>query len=134
MAASAAMKEVGSASSRLRWCWWGVRAGRAVSRHDGHSVSAVCVDIRVLCVNSAFNALTLTPALSAIFSQASRARQRDFCFAVQQGSRRATNAYRSSIGFVLQWRVMAYRILATLGVTTDLCLGTQRLSEDDQAT
>src|SRR5207245_359978 len=68
---------------------------------------------------SAFNALTLTPALSAIFLGKHRERAKGIFFRwFNKGVEAGTNAYRRSIGFVLHWRVIGVVVfLATLGVT-----------------
>jgi len=75
-----------------------------------------CADHRVLRFDSAFNALTLTPALSAIFLGKHRERAKGFFFrwfnkAVEAG----TEAYRRTLQLVLGWRVLAVvAFLATL--------------------
>src|ERR1700756_3149062 len=68
---------------------------------------------------SAFNALTLTPALSAIFLGKHRERAKGFFFrwfnkVVEAG----TEAYRSTVHRILHWQVVAVvAFLATLGLT-----------------
>src|ERR1700756_295233 len=68
---------------------------------------------------SAFNALTLTPALSAIFLGKHRERAKGFFFRwfnkmVEAG----TEAYRSTVHRILHWQVVAVvAFLATLGLT-----------------
>src|SRR6266568_3568400 len=85
---------------------------------------------------SAFNALTLTPALSAIFLGKHRERAKGILFRwFNKGVEAGTNAYRSSIGFVLQWRVIGVVVfLATLGVTYWIYarVPTAFIPEDDQ--
>jgi len=68
---------------------------------------------------SAFNALTLTPALSAIFLCKHRERAKGFFFRwFNKGVEKGTEGYRRMVQRVLQWRVAAViAFLATLGLT-----------------
>jgi len=85
---------------------------------------------------SAFNALTLTPSLSAIFLGKHRERAKGFFFRgfnkiVEAG----TNAYEKTIEHVLQWRTLAsIAFLATLGLTFWVYtrVPTAFIPEDDQ--
>src|SRR5437588_8909254 len=85
---------------------------------------------------SAFNALTLTPALSAIFLGKHRERAKGFFFRwFNKGVEAGTKGYRRSIGFVLHWRVIGVVVfLATLGVTYWMYarVPTAFIPEDDQ--
>ena len=85
---------------------------------------------------SAFNALTLTPSLSAIFLGKHRERAKGFFF---RGFNRiveaGTNAYETTIEHVLQWRALAViAFLATLGLTYWVYtrVPTAFIPEDDQ--
>jgi HAE1 family hydrophobic/amphiphilic exporter-1 len=85
---------------------------------------------------SAFNALTLTPSLSAIFLGKHRERAKGFFFrwfnkVVDAGTR----AYESTVEHVLQWRMVAIiGFLATLGLTYWVYtrVPTAFIPEDDQ--
>jgi hydrophobic/amphiphilic exporter-1 (mainly G- bacteria), HAE1 family len=85
---------------------------------------------------SAFNALTLTPSLSAIFLGKHRERAKGFFFrwfnnVVDAGTR----AYSSTVEHVLRWRVVAIiGFLATLGLTYWVYtrVPTAFIPEDDQ--
>jgi len=85
---------------------------------------------------SAFNALTLTPSLSAIFLGKHRERAKGFFFRgfnkiVEAG----TNAYEKTIEHVLEWRTLAsIAFLATLGLTFWVYtrVPTAFIPEDDQ--
>jgi len=85
---------------------------------------------------SAFNALTLTPSLSAIFLGMHRERAKGFFFRwfnkmVEAG----TSAYETTVEHVLQWRVVAIiAFFATLGLTYWVYtrVPTAFIPEDDQ--
>ena len=85
---------------------------------------------------SAFNALTLTPALSALFLGKHRERAKGFFFrwfnkVVSSG----TELYRRTVQHILEWRVLAViAFLATLGLTFWLYsrVPTAFIPEDDQ--
>src|SRR5438874_1724079 len=85
---------------------------------------------------SAFNALTLTPALSAIFLGHHRERAEGRFFrAFNRGVEAGTDAYRRSIHRVLHWRAVAIvAFLATLGLTYWIYsrVPTAFIPEDDQ--
>ena len=85
---------------------------------------------------SAFNALTLTPSLSAIFLGKHRERAKGFFFRwfnkVVEGG---TSAYEAAVEHVLQWRVAAIiAFFATLGLTYWVYtrVPTSFIPEDDQ--
>jgi len=85
---------------------------------------------------SAFNALTLTPALSAIFLGHHRERaQGRFFRAFNRVVTAGTNFYRTSLGHILRWRVAALvAFVATLGCAYWLYQKVPRgfIPEDDQ--
>jgi hydrophobic/amphiphilic exporter-1 (mainly G- bacteria), HAE1 family len=85
---------------------------------------------------SAFNALTLTPALSAIFLGHHRERaQGRFFAAFNRVVTAGTDFYRHSLGHILEWRFAALALfLATLGCTYWLYQKVPRgfIPEDDQ--
>src|ERR1700756_556255 len=85
---------------------------------------------------SAFNALTLTPALSAILLGKHRERAKGFFFRwFNKGVEKGTEAYRRSIAYVLQWRVLAVvAFFVTLGITYWIYsrVPTAFIPEDDQ--
>jgi HAE1 family hydrophobic/amphiphilic exporter-1 len=68
---------------------------------------------------SAFNALTLTPALSAIFLGKHRERAKSVFFRwFNKGVEKGTETYRRTVHHILDWRVTAVvAFLATLGLT-----------------
>jgi len=137
MAASAAMKEVaGAVIATVAGAGGGIRAGGAVSGNDGNLFRQFALTIAFSVSISAFNALTLTPALSAIFLGKHRERAKGFFFrwfnkAVEAG----TEAYRRTLQLVLGWRVLAVvAFLATLGLTYWIYSRVPRafIPEDDQ--
>ena len=85
---------------------------------------------------SAFNALTLTPSLSAIFLGHHRERAENFVFrAFNRGVEKGTHAYQGMIRFILGWRTIAVLVfIATLGLTYWLYQRVPRafIPEDDQ--
>jgi HAE1 family hydrophobic/amphiphilic exporter-1 len=85
---------------------------------------------------SAFNALTLTPALSALFLGRHRERAKGFFFRwFNRGIERGTAAYEAIVGRILGWRVIAVvAFLATLGLTYLVYtrVPTAFIPEDDQ--
>jgi len=85
---------------------------------------------------SAFNALTLTPALSAIFLGHHRKRAQGFFFrAFNSIFEAGMHLYQRTVRHVLQWRTVAVLgFLATLGVTYVLYQRVPRafIPEDDQ--
>jgi HAE1 family hydrophobic/amphiphilic exporter-1 len=85
---------------------------------------------------SAFNALTLTPALSAIFLGKHRERAKGFFFRwFNNVVDRGTEAYRRSVEGVLGWRFVALLLfVATLGLTYWVYSRVPRafIPEDDQ--
>jgi hydrophobic/amphiphilic exporter-1 (mainly G- bacteria), HAE1 family len=85
---------------------------------------------------SAFNALTLTPALSALFLGRHRERAKGFFFRwFNRGVESGTAAYESIVGHILGWRAAAVlAFLATLGLTYFVYtrVPTAFIPEDDQ--
>ena len=85
---------------------------------------------------SAFNALTLTPALSALFLGHHRERAKGFFFGwFNRVVASGTELYRRTVQHILEWRVVAViAFLATLGLTYWLYsrVPTAFIPEDDQ--
>jgi HAE1 family hydrophobic/amphiphilic exporter-1 len=137
MAASAAMKEVAGAVIATSLVLVAVFVPVALfPGTTGILFRQFALTIAFSVSISAFNALTLTPALSAILLGKHRERAKGFFFrwfnkAVEKG----TEAYRRSIGYVLQWRVLAVvAFFATLGITYWIYsrVPTAFIPEDDQ--
>jgi HAE1 family hydrophobic/amphiphilic exporter-1 len=137
MAASAAMKEVAGAVIATSLVLVAVFVPVALfPGTTGILFRQFALTIAFSVSISAFNALTLTPALSAIFLGKHRERAKGFFFrwfnkVVEKG----TEAYRRSINRVLQWRVAAVIVfLATLGLTYWIYsrVPTAFIPEDDQ--
>jgi hydrophobic/amphiphilic exporter-1 (mainly G- bacteria), HAE1 family len=137
MAASAAMKEVAGAVIATSLVLVAVFVPVALfPGTTGILFRQFALTIAFSVSISAFNALTLTPALSAIFLGKHRERAKGVFFrwfnkAVEVG----TNAYRQSIEFVLEWRVASVVVfLTTLGLTYWIYsrVPTAFIPEDDQ--
>jgi HAE1 family hydrophobic/amphiphilic exporter-1 len=137
MAASAAMKEVAGAVIATSLVLVAVFVPVALfPGTTGILFRQFALTIAFSVSISAFNALTLTPALSAIFLGKHRERAKGIFFRwFNKGVEAGTNAYRRSIGFVLHWRVIGVVVfLATLGVTYWIYarVPTAFIPEDDQ--
>jgi len=137
MAASAAMKEVAGAVIATSLVLVAVFVPVALfPGTTGILFRQFALTIAFSVSISAFNALTLTPALSAIFLGKHRERAKGFFFrwfnkVVETG----TEAYRLMIQLVLGWRVLAVvAFLATLGLTYWIYSRVPRafIPEDDQ--
>jgi len=137
MAASAAMKEVAGAVIATSLVLVAVFVPVALfPGTTGILFRQFALTIAFSVSISAFNALTLTPALSAIFLGKHRDRAKGFFFrwfnkVVEKG----TEAYRRAVQHVLQWRVLAVMaFVATLGLTYWLYsrVPTAFIPEDDQ--
>ena len=85
---------------------------------------------------SAFNALTLTPSLSAIFLGKHRERAKGFFFRwFNKGVESGTSAYEKTVAQILRWRVVSLlAFAATLGLTYWVYsrVPTAFIPEDDQ--
>jgi len=116
MAASAAMKEVaGAVIATSTGAGGSVRAVALFPGTTGILFRQFALTIAFSVSISAFNALTLTPALSAILLGKHRERAKGFSLPlVHQAVEKGTEAYRRSIGYVLRWR-----LLAVVGVLRD---------------
>jgi len=137
MAASAAMKEVAGAVIATSLVLVAVFVPVALfPGTTGILFRQFALTIAFSVSISAFNALTLTPALSAILLGKHRERAKGFFFRwFNKGVEKGTEAYRRSIGYVLQWRVLAVvAFFATLGITYGIYsrVPTAFIPEDDQ--
>jgi len=137
MAASAAMKEVAGAVIATSLVLVAVFVPVALfPGTTGILFRQFALTIAFSVSISAFNALTLTPALSAILLGKHRERAKGFFFRwFNKGVEKGTEAYRRSIGYVLQWRVLAVvAFFATLGITYWIYsrVPTAFIPEDDQ--
>jgi HAE1 family hydrophobic/amphiphilic exporter-1 len=137
MAASAAMKEVAGAVIATSLVLVAVFVPVALfPGTTGILFRQFALTIAFSVSISAFNALTLTPALSAIFLGKHRERAKGFFFrwfniVVERG----TESYRRTVEYVLQWRVIAVlAFVATLGLTAWIYTRVPRafIPEDDQ--
>jgi HAE1 family hydrophobic/amphiphilic exporter-1 len=137
MAASAAMKEVAGAVIATSLVLVAVFVPVALfPGTTGILFRQFALTIAFSVSISAFNALTLTPSLSAIFLGKHRERAKGFFFrwfnvVVDKG----TNAYRATVQRVLHWRAVAViAFLATLGLTYWMYsrVPTAFIPEDDQ--
>jgi HAE1 family hydrophobic/amphiphilic exporter-1 len=137
MAASAAMKEVAGAVIATSLVLVAVFVPVALfPGTTGILFRQFALTIAFSVSISAFNALTLTPALSAIFLGKHRDRAKGFFFRwfnvlVEKG----TEAYRATIQRVLHWRAVAViAFLVTLGLTYWVYSRVPRafIPEDDQ--
>ena len=120
MAASAAMKEVAGAVIATSLVLVAVFVPVALfPGTTGILFRQFALTIAFSVSISAFNALTLTPALSAIFLGKHRERAKGFFFrAFNKVVDSGTEAYRSTVQRILHWRVIAIvAFLATLGLT-----------------
>jgi HAE1 family hydrophobic/amphiphilic exporter-1 len=137
MAASAAMKEVAGAVIATSLVLVAVFVPVALfPGTTGILFRQFALTIAFSVSISAFNALTLTPALSAIFLGKHRERAKGIFFRwFNKGVEAGTNAYRRSIEYVLEWRVVSVvAFLATLGLTYWIYsrVPTAFIPEDDQ--
>jgi len=137
MAASAAMKEVAGAVIATSLVLVAVFVPVALfPGTTGILFRQFALTIAFSVSISAFNALTLTPALSAILLGKHRERAKGFFFRwFNKGVEKGTDRYRRSIGYVLQWRVLAVvAFFATLGITYWIYsrVPTAFIPEDDQ--
>jgi HAE1 family hydrophobic/amphiphilic exporter-1 len=137
MAASAAMKEVAGAVIATSLVLVAVFVPVALfPGTTGILFRQFALTIAFSVSISAFNALTLTPALSAILLGKHRERAKGLFFRwFNKGVEKGTDAYRRSIGYVLQWRVLAVvAFFATLGITYWIYsrVPTAFIPEDDQ--
>jgi HAE1 family hydrophobic/amphiphilic exporter-1 len=137
MAASAAMKEVAGAVIATSLVLVAVFVPVALfPGTTGILFRQFALTIAFSVSISAFNALTLTPALSAILLGKHRERAKGFIFRwFNKGVEKGTEAYRRSIEYVLQWRVLAVvAFFATLGITYWIYsrVPTAFIPEDDQ--
>ena len=137
MAASAAMKEVAGAVIATSLVLVAVFVPVALfPGTTGILFRQFALTIAFSVSISAFNALTLTPALSAIFLGKHRDRAKGFFFrwfnvVVEKG----TEAYRSTVQHVLHWRAVAViAFIVTLGLTYWMYSRVPRafIPEDDQ--
>jgi hydrophobic/amphiphilic exporter-1 (mainly G- bacteria), HAE1 family len=137
MAASAAMKEVAGAVIATSLVLVAVFVPVALfPGTTGILFRQFALTIAFSVSISAFNALTLTPALSAILLGKHRERAKGIFFRwFNKGVEKGTEAYRRTVQRVLQWRVAAViTFLATLGLTYFIYsrVPTAFIPEDDQ--
>jgi hydrophobic/amphiphilic exporter-1 (mainly G- bacteria), HAE1 family len=137
MAASAAMKEVAGAVIATSLVLVAVFVPVALfPGTTGILFRQFALTIAFSVSISAFNALTLTPALSAILLGKHRERAKGIFFRwFNKGVEKGTEAYRRTVQRVLQWRVAAViAFLATLGLTYFIYsrVPTAFIPEDDQ--
>jgi HAE1 family hydrophobic/amphiphilic exporter-1 len=137
MAASAAMKEVAGAVIATSLVLVAVFVPVALfPGTTGILFRQFALTIAFSVSISAFNALTLTPALSAIFLGKHRERAKGFLFRwFNVGVEKGTELYRSTVQHMLRWRALAVlAFLATLGLTYWIYsrVPTAFIPEDDQ--
>ncbi len=137
MAASAAMKEVAGAVIATSLVLVAVFVPVALfPGTTGILFRQFALTIAFSVSISAFNALTLTPALSAILLGKHRERAKGIFFrAFNRVVDSGTNAYRASVQRVIEWRpVAALAFVATLGLTYWIYTRVPRafIPEDDQ--